>query len=550
MATTAPTYPEVAIEEPHGLVSWLTTVDHKRIGLVYIWASFIFFVVGGILALFVRTELALPGQQIVTAAQYNKIFSLHGTTMIFLFVIPMLAGLGNYLVPLQIGARDMAFPRLNALSMWLFLFGGVVLYASYLVPDGGPALGWTAYVPLASARFSATIGVDLWVIGLIILGTSSTMGAVNFVTTILNMRAPGMSLFRMPLFTWTILVMAFMILMGTPMLTGGLAMQVADRNFGTQFFSPETGDPVLWQHIFWFYSHPAVYIMVLPAMGIVSEVLPVFSRKPLFGYAAVVWSTIAIGILGFSTWAHHMFTTGLPALLEAFFVLSTMIIAVPTGVKIFNWIFTMIGGSLKFDSAMLFSIGFVSMFVIGGISGVVQAVLPIDRQVHDTYWVVAHFHYVLFGGSVFGIFSGMYYWLPKMYGWKLNEKLGKLHFWLLFFGFNLTFFPMHILGLLGMPRRYFDYPADRGWTEYNFAATIGAFLIALAVLIFIINFIQSARRRELAGDDPWEGDTLEWATTSPPPVYNFARIPEVRSTRPVRDARMALLGRHDEEEEH
>lgn len=540
MTTTAPSYPRAEAARPRGLVSWLTTVDHKRIGILYLATAFIFFLLGGVLALLIRVELALPGGQLLTDAQYNRVFGMHGTTMIFLFVIPVLAGLGNYLVPLQIGARDMAFPRLNALSYWLYLFGGLVLYASWFTPEGAPAIGWTGYAPLAGPRFSPYIGVDLWAISLIIIGASSTMGAVNFITTILNIRAPGMDLWKMPLFTWSVLVMAFMVLLATPMLSGGLAMQLADRNLGTQFFSSGQGDPILWQHLFWFYSHPAVYIMILPAMGVISEVLPVFSRKPIFGYRAIVWSTIAIGVLGFATWAHHMFTTGLPPLLEAFFVLSTMIIAVPTGVKMFNWIFTMMGGSLKFDSPMLFSLGFLSMFLIGGISGVFQAILPIDRQVHDTYWVVAHLHYVLFGGTVFGIFAGFFFWIPKVTGWMLDEKLGRLSFWTMFLGFNLTFFPMHILGLLGMPRRYFDYPADRGWTEFNFLATLGAFLIALAVLIFMVNFVLSAWRRVPAGDDPWEANTLEWATTSPPPDYNFPRIPEVDSARPLWDARQAL----------
>lgn len=540
MATTAPPYPRTEVARPRGIAAWLTTVDHKRIGILYLATAFVFFVLGGALALLIRIELALPGGQLFTDQQYNRVFGMHGTTMIFLFVIPILTGLGNYLVPLQIGARDMAFPRLNALSYWLYLFGGLVLYASWFAPEGAPAIGWTGYVPLAGARYSPYVGVDLWAISLLIIGASSTMGAVNFITTILNMRAPGMDLWKLPLFTWTVLVMAFMVLLATPMLSGGLAMQLADRNLGTQFFEPGMGDPVLWQHLFWFYSHPAVYIMILPAMGVISEVLPVFSRKPIFGYRAMVWSTIAIGVLGFATWAHHMFTTGLPPLLEAFFVLSTMTIAVPTGVKMFNWIFTMIGGSLKFDTPLLFALGFLSMFLIGGISGVFQAVLPIDRQVHDTYWVVAHLHYVLFGGSVFGIFAGAFFWLPKITGWMMDEKLGKMSFWTMFLGFNLTFFPMHILGLLGMPRRYFDYPANRGWTEFNFLATVGAFLIALAVFLFIVNFVVSARRRVPAGDDPWEADTLEWATTSPPPEYNFPRIPEVGSTRPVWDARQRL----------
>jgi cytochrome c oxidase subunit 1 len=540
MATTAPTYPTAQQAGPRGITGWLTTVDHKKIGIMYLVTAFGFFLLGGLLALLIRMELALPGAQFLSDQQYNRLFGMHGTTMIFLFVIPILTGLANYVVPLQIGARDMAFPRLNALSYWLYLFGGLALYASWLLPEGAPAIGWTGYAPLTSTQFSPYQGVDLWAISLIITGAASTMGAVNLITTILNMRAPGMDLWSMPLFTWSVLVTAFMILLATPMLTGGLAMQLADRNLGTQFFAADTGDPLLWQHLFWFYSHPAVYIMILPAMGVISEVLPVFSRKPIFGYRAIVWSTVAIGVLGFSTWAHHMFTTGLPPMLEAFFILSTMIIAVPTGVKIFNWIFTMMGGSLEFPTPMLFSIGFISMFVIGGITGVFQAILPIDRQVHDTYWVVAHLHYVLFGGSVFGIFAGLYFWIPKATGWLLDDRLGKLHFWTMFLGFNLTFFPMHILGLLGMPRRYFDYPADRGWTELNEIATAGALLIALAVMFFLINLAVSARRRVEAGDDPWEANTLEWATTSPPPVYNFARIPEVHSARPLWDARQQL----------
>lgn len=549
MATT--TFPETrTYPRQNTLVDWLTTVDHKKIGIMYIILAFVFFGIGGLLALLVRLELALPAQQVLTADQYNKVFSMHGTTMIFLFVIPMLAGFGNYLVPLQIGARDMAFPRLNAFSFWLTLFGGMVLYSSWLLPGGAAAIGWTGYAPLTSSTFSPSNSVDLWALGLVLLGGASTGGAVNFIVTTLNMRAPGMTLWRIPLFTWSVLVMAFMVLLATPMLSGALAMQLADRNLGTNFFVPGSGDPVLWQHLFWFYSHPAVYIMILPAMGVISEILPVFSRKPIFGYTAIVWSTIAIGALGFTTWAHHMFTTGLSPWLEAFFILSTMIIAVPTGVKMFNWIFTMIGGSLKFDTPLLFTLGFLSMFLIGGISGVFQAILPLDRQLHDTYWVVAHLHYVLFGGSVFGIVAGGYFYLPKITGWLLGEKLGKIHFWLMFIGFNLTFFPMHILGLLGMPRRYFDYPAERGWTEYNFVATIGALIIFVSFVVFIINFINSASRRVPAGDDPWEGNTLEWATTSPPPPHNFDRIPVVNSRRPVRDARLKLAGEPLGEEEH
>ncbi len=542
MATV--TYPESALAERRNpIIDWLTTVDHKKIGILYVVTNVLFFLFAGFLALIMRAELALPGGQIISADQYQRLFSMHGTIMVFLVGVPIWAGFGNYLVPLQIGARDMAFPRLNALSFWMFLFGAMTIMATYVIPGGAPAVGWTGYAPLSGPLYSPGNGVDLWAIGIIITGASSTIGAVNFITTILNMRAPGMTMFKLPVFTWTIFVMAFMVLLATPMLAGALSMNLADRNLGTQFFQPGNGDPILWQHLFWFYSHPAVYIMVLPAMGIVSEILPVFSRKPLFGYAAIVWSTIAIGAMGFTTWAHHMFTSGLAPAVEAFFVISTMVIAVPTGVKMFNWIFTMVGGSIKFDTPLLFSLGFLSMFLIGGISGVINAIIPLNNQLHDTYWVVAHLHYVLFGGSIFGLFAGLYFWIPKVTGWMMDEKLGKLHFALKFIGFNLTFFPMHILGLLGMPRRYFDYPATRGWTEYNIAATVGGFIIGIASIVFIVNLIYSAIKREEAGDDPWEADTLEWATTSPPPFYNFPRIPVVKSLRPVRDARLEIQGK-------
>jgi cytochrome c oxidase subunit I len=469
---------------------------------------------------------------------YNELFTMHGTVMIFLFIIPMLVGFGNYIVPLQLGAPDMAFPRINALSFWMLPLGGLLLMSGFLTEGGAAAAGWTSYPPLSEDRPLGMVGPgqDLWILGLALVGTSSILGAINFMVTIFKMRAPGLTLFRMPILVWTVLVTSVLVLMATPVFTAGIIMLFIDRNYGGNFFDPATGgNAILWQNIFWFYSHPAVYVMILPAMGIVSEILPVFSRKPLFGYKAFVFATAGIGALGFSVWAHHMFTTG--AVYLPFFSLLTFLIAVPTGVKMFNWIFTMFRGQLTFSTPLLFALGFLSMFLIGGINGAFSASVPVDFAIHDTYWVVAHLHYVLFGGSVFGVMAGIYYWFPKMTGRMLSESLGKLQFVLMFIGFNLTFFPMHTLGLFGMPRRIADYSANAGWNELNLAATIGGFVIAASMLPFLWNVFISRRNGAIAGDDPWEGNTLEWATSSPPPPYNFDRLPEIRSERPVFDLR-------------
>jgi cytochrome c oxidase subunit 1 len=536
MATTALTPAASAYRS--GLYEWLTTTDHKKIGILYLVNSFIFFLLGGILALLVRTELAQPGLQFLTDEHlYNQLFTMHGSVMIFLFVIPILAGFGNYVVPLQIGAPDMAFPRINALSFWMLPLGGVLLFIGF-VTGGAAAAGWTSYAPLSEDRVlgSPGAGQDLWLMGLTLIGTSSILGAVNFLVTIFKMRAPGMTLFRMPILVWTVLVTAVLVLMATPVFTSALIMLFIDRNYGGHFFDPASGgNAILWQNVFWFYSHPAVYVMILPAMGIVSEVLPVFSRKPLFGYKAFVFATAGIGALGFSVWAHHMFTTG--AVYLPFFSFMTFLIAVPTGVKMFNWVFTLWRGKLTLSTPLLYALGFLSMFLIGGINGAFSASVPVDFAIHDTYWVVAHIHYVLFGGSVFGVFAGLYYWFPKMTGRMLDEGLGKVQWVLMFIGFNLTFFPMHQLGLDGMPRRIADYASDMGWNDLNLAATIGGFLIAASVLPFLWNVFISLRSGRIAGDDPWEANTLEWATSSPPPPYNFDHLPEIRSERPLFDVR-------------
>jgi cytochrome c oxidase subunit I len=512
-----------------GVWSWFTTVDHKKIAILYGATALLFFCVGGIEALLIRLQLARPDGTVLTANQYNQMFTMHGTTMVFLLGMPLASAFGNYLIPLMIGARDVAFPRLNMLGYWVFLFGGLFLYSSFLL-GGAPNGGWFGYTPLTSTPMDSGFlpgrGPDFWAVGLIMLGIGSVATAVNFIVTILNMRAPGMTLMRMPVFVWMMLVVAFLTLFAMPPVTAALIEVYMSRNFGANFFNPQAGgDPLLYQHLFWIFGHPEVYILILPGMGIVSEILPVFSRKPLFGYSVVVFSGIAIGFLGWGVWAHHMFATGLGPVAVSAFGLSTMLIAVPTGVKIFNWLGTVWGGSIRLRTPMLFALGFIAMFTLGGLSGVMHSIVPSDWQQTDTYFVVAHFHYVLFGGLVFGIFGGLHYWHPKFFGRMLNEKLGKTTFWLMLIGFNMTFFPMHFLGFEGQPRRTYTYAKGFGWETLNTLETIGAFIIALSVLVYFVNVIYTTRRGPIASNDPWDARSIEWMTTSPPPPYNFAEVP-------------------------
>ena len=514
----------------NGWRDWVTTVDHKKIGILYGAAALFFFLIGGIEALLIRLQLATPNGTVLGADMYNQMFTMHGVTMVFLVIMPLAAAFANYLLPLQIGARDVAFPRLNALSFWVFLAGGIFLNTAWIFGDA-PDGGWFGYAPNTGIVFSPGNGMDFYAIGLQITGIASLVSAMNLIVTVLNMRAPGMTLFKMPVFTWMILVVQFLLVFAVPVITVALFLLLFDRNFGSNFFNPVLGaDPLLWQHLFWIFGHPEVYILILPSFGIISEVIPTFSRKPIFGYPFMVFSGIAIGFMGWGVWAHHMFVSGIGPISVAAFSLSTMFIAVPTGVKILNWMATMWGGKLLFNTPMLFATGVVSMFTVGGLSGVTHAVAPADTQQTDTYYIVAHFHYVIFGGALLGIFAGFYFWWPKVFGHKLGEKLGKLNFWLMLIGFNLTFGPMHILGLQGMARRIHTYSPGFGFELWNMVETIGSFIIGLGVLLFLINIYASAKKAKgqpPIGPDPWDARSLEWITPNPTPIHNFDEVPNI-----------------------
>jgi len=518
------------------IVSWITTTDHKTIGYLYLITSFVYFLIAGVMALVIRAQLFAPGLSVVaTGDQYNQLFTMHGTIMLLMFATPLFAGFANVLMPLQIGAPDVAFPRLNALAYWFFNFGSLIAVAGFFTPQGAAAFGWTAYAPLSSTTFSPGYGGNLWVFGLALSGLGTILGAVNFITTIITMRAPGMTMFRMPIFTWNTLVTSLLVLMAFPVLAAAMFALGIDRVWGGHLYDPANGGAILWQHLFWFFGHPEVYIVALPFFGIISEILPVFSRKPIFGYRTLIFATIAIAALSITVWAHHMYVTG--SVLLPFFSLMTMLIAVPTGVKIFNWVGTMWRGSVTFESPMLFAIGFLITFTFGGLTGVILASPPLDFHVSDTYFVVAHFHYVVFGTVVFAMFAGFYFWWPKWSGKMLNDRLGKVHFWILFIGFHTTFLVQHWIGVLGLPRRYRTYLPEDGVTWMNQLSTIGAVLLAISMLPFLYNVWITARRApKVTVNDPWGySRSLEWATSCPPPRHNFTSIPRIRSESPAFD---------------
>ncbi|GLX04940.1 cytochrome c oxidase subunit I [Microbispora sp. NBRC 16548] len=523
------------------IASWLSSTDHKVIGNLYLITTFFFFLVGGLQAMVIRAELLEPGMQFVTLQQYNQLFTLHGTIMLLFFATPLFAGFANAIMPLQIGAPDVAFPRLNMASYWLFLFGGLMVLGSMLT-GGAPTFGWTAYTPLSHAAFTPQLGGDLWVMGLALSGLGTILGSVNFITTIMCMRAPGMTMFRMPIFTWNVFFTSILVLIAFPVLAAALLALEIDRKLGAHIYDPQTGGPLLWQHLFWFFGHPEVYIIAIPFFGIITEVIPVFSRKPLFGYVGMVGATIAITALSVTVWAHHMFATG--NVLLPFFSLMTFLIAVPTGVKFFNWTGTMWRGHLTFETPMLWAVGFLVTFLLGGLTGVILASPPLDFHVTDTYFVVAHFHYVVFGTVVFAMFSGFYFWWPKLTGRMLNEPLGKIHFWMLFIGFHMTFLIQHWLGAQGMPRRYGDYAASDGFTWMHQVSSVGAFLLGLSTLPFLYNIWWTVRHGEkVTVDDPWgHANSLEWTTSCPPPRHNFVSIPPIRSERPAFDLRYPRIG--------
>jgi cytochrome c oxidase subunit I len=524
------------------LHDWVVTVDHKRLGIMYVTSGLLFFVVAGLEATTMRLQLLRADNTLVSPEVFNRLFTMHGTSMVFLVGIPIVFGFGNYLVPLMIGARDLAFPRLNAFGFWVFLFGGILLYTSYLTSEGlygsgsAPAVGWFAYAPLTGRAFTPGNSTDYWNLSVLVAGFGTIATSINLVATILGMRGPGMTLGRIPMFVWTILVVSAMTLIILPPLSAAQVMLLLDRFLGAHFFDTQAGgSAVVWQHFFWFFGHPEVYVLMLPGFGFASEIIPVFSRKVLFGYPMLVAATVGIGFIGMGTWAHHMFVVGMGSALNAAFAASTMLVAVPTGVKIFNWLGTMYGGKIRFATPMLFCCAFLFQFLCAGLTGVMLAVAPFDWQLSDSYFVVAHFHFVLIGGLIFTVFAAIYYWFPKVTGRMLSERLGRWHFWLFVLGFNLTFVPLHWVGMLGMPRRIYTYAADRGWEVWNQVASLGVPFQILGVAIFVANVLVSLRGGRLAGDDPWDAWTLEWATTSPPPPYNFETVPEVRSRRPLWD---------------